>query len=331
MPCINRPIHGRNTLGIMHSAEGETFVTFEQMRYFLTLAQTLSFTETAKQTFTTQPTVSRQIKMLEQELGQPLFYRKGNSICLTSTGQLFYENLSEANKLIQESIHIAKTNVADYTGSLRVGSSISLDLEPFVVDCYKQFAAKYPRVQFSFVKAPVPELHAKVMKHEYDLILCHEFSTGIMNGMERQRLFEYGGCLVYSKALPVAQKGQLLPGDFSGMSIICLDSDSSARGIAGIKKIARQIQLSYKSLITVPNLETVFFYVHAGLGVAILDMSVKEIHHKPFGIIPLYLESARVVACAAWDGQNPNPAVLPFVNILKQKAATVSPNDDLYH
>ena len=175
MPCINRPIRGRNTLGIMHSAEGETFVTFEQMRYFLTLAQTLSFTETAKQTFTTQPTVSRQIKMLEQELGQPLFYRKGNSICLTSTGQLFYENLSEADKLIQESIHIAKTNVADYTGSLRVGSSISLDLEPFVVDCYKQFAAKYPRVQFSFVKAPVPELHAKVMKHEYDLILCHEY------------------------------------------------------------------------------------------------------------------------------------------------------------
>ena len=59
------------------------------MRYFLTLAQTLSFTETAKQAFTTQPTVSRQIKMLEQELGQPLFYRKGNSIGLTSTGQLF--------------------------------------------------------------------------------------------------------------------------------------------------------------------------------------------------------------------------------------------------
>lgn len=305
-------------------------MTFEQMRYFLSLSQTLSFTETAKQTFTTQPTVSRQIHALETELGQPLFYRKGNSISLTPTGQQFYENLSEADKLIQESLHLAKTNVAAYEGSLRVGSSISLDLEPFLVDCYKQFAALYPKVEFRFVKAPVPELHAKVMDHGYDLILCHEFSTGIMNGMERQRLFEYGGCLVYSKALPVAQKEGVTPEDFSGMSIICLDSDSSARGIAGIKKIAQQIRLNYKSIVTVPNLETVFFYVHAGFGVALLDMSVKEIHHKPFGIIPLYLESARVFACAAWDGQNQNPAILPFVNILKQRAATISPNDDLY-
>ena len=310
--------------------KGGGFMSFEQMRYFISLAQTLSFTETARRTFTTQPTVSRQIKMLETELGQPLFYRRGSSIALTPTGQLLYEKLVEAYQLIEEGMNLAKANVEGYRGSLYVASAVSLDLDPFMVACYKQFASVYPMVEFHFVKTSVPELHAGVMEHRFDLIVCHDFSTGAMNQMERQKLFDYEGCLVYSRDMPIAQKVALSPSDFSGMSIICLDSESSVRGIEGIKKIAHQIQLKYKSIITVPNLETVFFYVHAGLGVAILDTSVKEIYHKVFATIPICLESARVVACAAWDGGNANPAIAPFVRILRERATAIAPPGNLY-
>ena len=50
-------------------------MTFLQIQYFLKTAECMSFSQAAQQLYVTQPSVSRQIKQLEQELGYPLFVR----------------------------------------------------------------------------------------------------------------------------------------------------------------------------------------------------------------------------------------------------------------
>ena len=62
-----------------------------QIKLFLTLAENKNFTKTANAHNTTQPTVSRQIQMLEEELGTRLFNRNRRSIHITKSGEAYYK------------------------------------------------------------------------------------------------------------------------------------------------------------------------------------------------------------------------------------------------
>lgn len=75
------------------------------VRYFLTVAEHKSFTRASEILFVTQPTLSRQIQLLEEELGTKLFYRDYKSLRLTKDGELFRK---EAEKLIAECDHISR-------------------------------------------------------------------------------------------------------------------------------------------------------------------------------------------------------------------------------
>lgn len=66
-------------------------MTLQQMRYFIAVAQNLSFSKAAQQHYVSQTAVSQQIKLLEEELETELFQRTRHSVVLTSAGQVFYE------------------------------------------------------------------------------------------------------------------------------------------------------------------------------------------------------------------------------------------------
>ena len=65
-----------------------------QLKYFLMVAKTLSFSEAAKRLYITQGTLSQQIKQLEDELGFQLFSRTSHSVALTEAGENFFLRLN---------------------------------------------------------------------------------------------------------------------------------------------------------------------------------------------------------------------------------------------
>ena len=72
------------------------------LRYFVALAECLSFTRAAERVHVTQSTLSHQIRQLEEELGQPLFDRIGKKVVTTEAGELF---LGYAARALQEVDH----------------------------------------------------------------------------------------------------------------------------------------------------------------------------------------------------------------------------------
>ena len=68
-----------------------------QIQYFLTVTEQKSFTEAARILFITQPAISKQIRLLEQELGAVLFERGKKTVCLTFAGQAFYDYFTQCN------------------------------------------------------------------------------------------------------------------------------------------------------------------------------------------------------------------------------------------
>lgn len=116
------------------------------LRYFLTVAREQSFTKAAEQLHITQPTLSRQLAALEDELGAKLFCRGGRGISLTEDGLLLKRRALELIDLEDRIIEEFKAADGEVEGSVTVGCGEFAAVET-LADICAGFREKYPLVQ----------------------------------------------------------------------------------------------------------------------------------------------------------------------------------------
>lgn len=120
-----------NTVGFHKKPErGMRTMDFDSINYFLSICTSGSFSEAAKRLYISQPTLSRRITALEDELGTELFSRKSTGISLTPAGKVFYE---EQTKLMNSQFRLIekmKSFRQEYAGTLNIGirEDLSYDL-----------------------------------------------------------------------------------------------------------------------------------------------------------------------------------------------------------
>lgn len=118
------------------------------LRYFLTVAKEQSFTKAAQQLNITQPTLSRQLAALEDELGAKLFDRGGHSITLTNEGLLLKRRALEIVDLEEKIRSEFKSDEESVEGKITIGCGEFMAVEVLAEIC-KQYREKYPLVQFA--------------------------------------------------------------------------------------------------------------------------------------------------------------------------------------
>ena len=118
------------------------------LRYFLMVAKEQSFTKAAKQLNITQPTLSRQLAALEEELGTKLFNRGGHSITLTGEGLLLKCRALELVDLEEKIISEFKGDTESVEGRITIGCGEFMAVETLAEIC-KSYKEKYPLVTFA--------------------------------------------------------------------------------------------------------------------------------------------------------------------------------------
>ena len=118
------------------------------LRYFLMVAKEQSFTKAAKQLNITQPTLSRQLAALEEELGTKLFNRGGHSITLTGEGMLLKRRALELVDLEEKIISEFKGDTESVEGRITIGCGEFMAVETLAEIC-KSYKEKYPLVTFA--------------------------------------------------------------------------------------------------------------------------------------------------------------------------------------
>lgn len=118
------------------------------LRYFLTVAKEQRFTKAAKQLNITQPTLSRQLAALEEELGAKLFDRSRHSITLTNEGLLLKRRALEIVDLEDKIISEFSGNKESVEGMITIGCGEFMAVETLAKIC-KSYREKYPLVQFA--------------------------------------------------------------------------------------------------------------------------------------------------------------------------------------
>ena len=145
------------------------------LKYFVTVAKTLNFSEAAKRLFITQGTLSQQIRQLEAEIGAQLFDRDRHSVILTEAGE---ELLPLALKTIEDS-QVCSNRMRDLkgalTGTLRIG--ITHSFSELLTDTVKDFIREHPSVKLKIQSESASEIIEMLQNKELDLALAYKPST----------------------------------------------------------------------------------------------------------------------------------------------------------
>lgn len=190
------------------------------LKYFVETARQASITKASQMLNVTQPTMSRQIKDLEYELGQTLFERTNYSIKLTPAGELLYKHaediLAMAERTKQDFLDLKEPEIE---GCVAIGAAESKNIS-FIADSIKQVQAEHPKVRFDFYSGDTERVEERLDKGL--------FSFGVI--VENVNLEKYncltlslydGWGLIMRADNPLSQKKQIELSDVLALPIIC--------------------------------------------------------------------------------------------------------------
>lgn len=177
-----------------------------QLRYFIKVAQTLSFSEAAKLLFITQSTLSQQIKQLEQDLDAPLFIRTSHSVALTEAGS---ELLPYAIRTLHEA-ELCEARINDLKnvlcGTLNIG--VTYSFSPILTETLVTFMKEFPKVQLNIFYRPMAELMDMLRRRDVDFALA--FRPGDpMPDIDSHVLFQTYLAVIVGDMHPLAARGTI--------------------------------------------------------------------------------------------------------------------------
>src|SRR6478609_4627992 len=141
-----------------------------QARYFVALCETLNFTRAAEKCNVTQPSLTRAIKLLEDELGGPLFNRERNQTHLTELGRAMRPHLSEVVEQARTARVRANSFFALRSAKLKLGIArgVSFDV---LDDTLRRFVASYPDTEIAMHEDRPADLREALRQGDFELVI----------------------------------------------------------------------------------------------------------------------------------------------------------------
>ena len=194
-----------------------------QVECFISAAETLNFTETAKLLFVSQPTVTHSIAALEDELGYPLFNRDKKQVTLTPAGRYLYKSLKALGSEYRNAVSRARLFGEGYAKELVLGCGSSEFEERFLPGAVREFRRTHPDVYTSFEIGSIREKVALLQENKVDLLL-----TTTATGVDAKQfaftlLKRYPMVCVMSRDHALADRENVGLEDLKGQSLILLD------------------------------------------------------------------------------------------------------------
>ena len=288
-------------------------MTIFQIECFLALSQSLNFTRTSEDMYISQPTLSRNIASLEQELGIQLFVRNTKTMELTAAGRRFSKSAARFLESFQQSVEDARQARDGITGQLRLG--IQQDtFEPFVVDLVNIFRARHPGIELKIRPLSVSKLQRGINDGSLDLIIGAGESS--LKNPGKLLLSERPECAVLPVRHPLADRNLLTMEDLRHESFVAMSPLASTSGHYLLLKYANDAGFSPNIVATAESVPALMMLVACGVGVAVLYKDLAINAHERLKFIPLdTVQSFR--RYLLWDEDSGNPALDAFLRCVE--------------
>ncbi|MCM3601701.1 LysR family transcriptional regulator [Robertmurraya korlensis] len=189
------------------------------LRYFLTVAREGSMTAAADFLHVTQPTLSRQIKDLEQELGKKLFIRSSHSIILTDEGMLLRkraENIVDLVEKLETEFHTMEETIS---GNVYIGSGETEAMKQ-IARVVKHLQVRYPNIRYHLYSGNEDDVTERLDKGLLDFgILIQPADISKNNYINIPAKDVWG--VIMRKDSPLAVKDTITAADLINVPLIC--------------------------------------------------------------------------------------------------------------
>ena len=194
-------------------------MNIKQMDYIIEPAKTLNLSRVAENLFISQPALSYQIKVIEEEVGFAIFDRVGKSIRLTPAGQQLVTSLQRISVDLQFAIEQAQNMGEIYTDSIKIGFASRSALY-YLPQAIKLFEQMHPDVQIvPEIQAPNDSLTAFLHK-ELDLILLPKQEAQKLSNVVIHPLYISQIYLLCQQMDPLAQLDRVTAQDLAGRTLL---------------------------------------------------------------------------------------------------------------
>lgn len=276
------------------------------LKYFVSAAYNLNFSEVARNNYISQSAISHQIDKLESELGLKLFFRNGKKLALTEEGEKFLPVASALLENMESALQeVDKLKKQERQLNIMLSETgISLFRQ-----CIGRFSELYPDTPVNVIVPPTKDVVKSVLDKRYDVLFTFENILASTNSYDYIRVDDDPLCLVLPLRVPELPDIR----DFSplqDMTYVGLSHEYSYYLISDIEALMRDRGFVPKVSHTHSKLQSAMIAVEQGVGFSILPRSVAQEGSYAVQSIPLHDRSAsRVVA---WKNANCNEITTRF-------------------
>lgn len=271
--------------------------TLQQLRILKAVAAEKSFTKAAETLFISQPSLSKQFKILENRLGIILLNRENNKLALTEPGQLLSNYAERILALSEESCRALNDLKNAHRGNLTVGASQTTGtyLMPRVLAL---FAQHYPQINLKVEVNPTRIIAKKVLNNEIDIaVVGGNVPEEFKKNLEIENFVEDDLILIIPKSHPFALKKQkkINKDDLYHLSFLTLNSTSTIRKF--IDNILMQNNIETKQfniIMELNSIEAIKTAVSLGVGAAFVSSSAIEKEKELKTIEVINIENIRI-------------------------------------
>ena len=193
------------------------------LNYFLAVAREENFTKAANMLHVTQPTLSRQIADLEQELGVKLFVRSNHNIVLTEDGMILKRRAQEILSLADKTKRDFIKKEEALSGTISIGSGEFRSTE-YLAKIIAEFRKKYPNVKYEIYSGNANNIRDYIERGFLDMGLKSEPVDMRKYNFVNMPVKEQWGVFAPSDS-SLAEKESIRPEDLAGMSVVTATGD----------------------------------------------------------------------------------------------------------
>ncbi|MCW5702876.1 MAG: LysR family transcriptional regulator [Bradyrhizobium sp.] len=286
-----------------------------QLRYFMAVAEELSFVRAAKRVGISQPPLSRQIANLEAEIGTTLFNRNKHGVTITEAGTALHQELREILPRLEGAIKTTQRAAKGQVGTLALGFGGSA-VYTFTPALLRHFRRNFPDVELSLRNVPVTS--------QLDALLDQRIDIGFIilpvdnNAIATRVLLRDKLTVALPSGHPLTRQKTISVNELSGSDFLVFPRSRNFGFYNKVIDLCTHAGFMPNIVQEISPLESQIGLVAAGVGVAIVPSVAQKFRLTEVEFRPLRERTAYVEFAMAWRKSNTSPAVRAFIEVVSK-------------
>jgi DNA-binding transcriptional LysR family regulator len=290
------------------------------LRYFVAVAEALSFTKASARLRVAQPALSRQMRDLEDEIGVDLLKRSPRGVTLTAEGQLFLEEAREMLRRADESVKKVRALARGEYGELHVGYAPTPTIE-ILPPALGAFQKAVPGVQVLLHDMSGDEIIDGLRRSTIQLAITPWAETKHIPDIEFESLRTYPACVAFPLGHPFARLKSIPLEKFATEPLVTLSRKEYPGAHSMLEDLFRAIGLKPRIALECDSGSSVVAAIEAGRGIALTIPVLKLVTGKRLVYRPLTGVNEGVsIGIARTKNGDVTPAGEKFCDVLRKVA-----------